>query len=381
MNRKIKLLFIHHKLVCGGAEQALYDLVTLLDKQKFDITIFIEADGGEWEPKFKNLGVRIETEEICQKKSKNPIVKFHNWIKRKHIAQCKKNGGRGLLDVCYPNEHFDIIIAYHSYWNTQKCFREGSRTVKYIHGDVATLPNYRSYIQRALNIIPEFDCCICVSELARRSFTELTGRKENVYSLFNPLNSERIHIMAEQPVNLPEDVPIICAVGRLSAEKGFDRLIQVHKSLVAKGYVHKLVIVGEGDERNKLETIIEQTATQESVMLVGYQSNPYPYIKNSSFLVCPSYSEGLGMVAMEALCLGIPVVSSAPAVAELIGNELCGIVTETNDSSLEAGIESILADNMLYQQLKQGALHRGLFFDGKRMVCEVEKMFEDILKE
>lgn len=381
LDRRIKLLFIHHKLVCGGAEQALYDLINLLDKEKFEIILFLDTTGGEWEEKFQSLGIRIETEESCQRKSKNPVVKINNWVKRKRIAQCKENNGRGLLDICYPKEHFDIIIAYHSHWKQQKCFRKNSRTVKYIHGDVATLLGYRTYIQSTMDIIPEFDCCICVSEASRQSFMEMTGRKENVYTLYNPLDSDHVRTLAEDKVDLPEDGPVICAVGRLSPEKGFDRLIRIHRNLLDKGYDHKLVIVGEGDEREKLERIIADTATQESVQLVGHQINPYPYIKNSTFLVCSSYSEGLGMVAMEALCLGIPVVSSAPAVGELIGNEMCGIVTESDDASLEAGIEKVLSDGTFYQQLRLCAQRRSGFFDGKRMATDVEKLFQELIEE
>ena len=45
---KIKVVFVHYKLVCGGAEQALFDLVTLMDKEKFDITVFAQCPGGDW---------------------------------------------------------------------------------------------------------------------------------------------------------------------------------------------------------------------------------------------------------------------------------------------------------------------------------------------
>lgn len=380
MNKKIKLLFIHHKLVCGGAEQALYDLINLLDKDKFEITVFVESGGGEWEEKFRKAGIRLETEERCQIKSHNPIVKVINWTKRKQIAQCKRKSGAGMLDVCFPDEHFDVIISYHSFWKQNKTFRKGSRTVMYVHGDVATLPFYSSYIQNCINIIPKYDCCICVSEVAKCSFVEFTGRNEHVYTAYNPLNSDHVRSLAEEKIALPKDTPFICAVGRLAPEKGFDRLIRIHRNLLTKGYLHKLVIVGEGEEREKLEKTIRETHTEDSVMLVGHQINPYPYIKNSSFLVCSSYSEGLGMVAMEALCLGIPVVSSAPSVAELIGSEMCGIVSENDDASLEAAIEKVLADEDYYLQLKQGAIRRSAFFEGKRMVSEVEKLFEELVE-
>ena len=58
---RIRVLFLHGELVCGGAEQALYDLTCLMDKTKFDLTILTLCEGGEWEGKFRDAGIRVET--------------------------------------------------------------------------------------------------------------------------------------------------------------------------------------------------------------------------------------------------------------------------------------------------------------------------------
>ena len=54
--KKIKVVFVHYRLVCGGAEQALFDLIQLMDKERFDVTIFVQCPGGAWDQKFIDAG-------------------------------------------------------------------------------------------------------------------------------------------------------------------------------------------------------------------------------------------------------------------------------------------------------------------------------------
>ena len=77
----------------------------------------------------------------------------------------------------------------------------------------------------------------------------------------------------------------------------------------------------------------------------------------------------------------IPVVSSAPSVGELFGTEVCGIVTDSDDESLKAGIRQMFTDEAFYQQAKSGAQKRSSFFDGKRMVRKIEDEFITLVNQ
>jgi glycosyltransferase involved in cell wall biosynthesis len=176
-------------------------------------------------------------------------------------------------------------------------------------------------------------------------------------------------------------MPIICAVGRLSYEKGFERLVVIHKRLLEQGIQNRLVIVGDGPDRDYVRRTVNAMDAQDSVILAGYQANPYPYMKQSKLVVCPSFTEGLSIIAMEALCLGIPVVAAVPSVAEILGDEPCGLITENDNQSLLNGIKKMLTDEALYQTAKEAAKRRSAFFDGKRMVSEVEDMFLRMMEE
>lgn len=379
MMEKIKILFVDHELVCGGAEQALFDLVNLLDKDKFEVTGFAQHDNGEWIYKFWDAGINVVFDFSCRKATWNPLVKVGNIVKKLKIRQAYKNNGKGLLETCFPKA--DIVVSYAMWENEELVFLDGAKTVKYIHGDCGTNHVYRDTALSPMHILERFDRIVCVSHASCESLKEWTGLRENVSMHFNPINSDNVRKLAEEPVRISEDVPVICAVGRLSEEKGFERLIVIHKKLLDQGINHKLLIVGDGRHREFVERTIRATETQDSVILTGYQQNPYPYMKNSRFMVCPSYTEGLPVISMEALCLGIPIVSAVPSIGEIFGDEVCGLITENDNNSLEAGIRRMLTDDAFYQMAKAGAKNRSAFFDGKRMVKEVEELFLDLMKE
>lgn len=378
--RKIRVAFVNNSLVCGGAEKALFDLIRLLDPSKFEIAVFVQNPGNEWDEKFWDTGIPVVYDYTCRRATKNPIQKVQNVLKRLKIAKAYREGGAGLLDVCLPFAP-DVVVSYNVWVNEELVFARGAKTVKYIHGDPGTNPDYRKEAAEHRALLSRFDRIVCVSQPAMKAFRELSGLKEQVELHYNPMNSEEVQRLAQETVELPDDLPLICAVGRLSAEKGFERLIILHKRLLEQGIAHRLVIVGDGPDRDFLRRLVNATQTQDSVILAGYQSNPYPYMKRSRFVVNSSFTEGLPVIAMEALCLGVPVVAPVPSVAEAFGEEPCGLITANDNASLEEGIRTMLMDEAVYARAKAAAERRSAFFDGKRMVREIEELFEELVQD
>ena len=79
---KIRIVFVHDQLVCGGTDQALFDLVQLLDKEKFEVSVFAQKPGGPWDEKFTDAGIRLWYDYSCRKPTFNPITKIGNIVKQ-----------------------------------------------------------------------------------------------------------------------------------------------------------------------------------------------------------------------------------------------------------------------------------------------------------
>lgn len=376
---RVKIVFIEDALICGGAEQALYDLALLLDPEKFDVTVLSQKPGAQWDQKYRDAGIHLIYDYFCRPATANPITKLGNIIKKLRTQACYRADGEDLMSVVCPGA--DIIVSY-SMWDYPRCgFAKGAKSVKYIHGNMQTNWAFRELILRDRELLPRYDRIVCVSQESKQAFVELTGRAGGVEAHYNPINSDNVRNLASQKVELPTDAPLICGVGRLSYEKGFERLIVQHKRLVEEGLRHYLVLVGDGPDRDYIQRTVQAMDAQDTVILAGYQANPYPYIAASRFLVCPSFTEGLPVVGMEAICLGIPVVAAVTTVTELFGDEKCGLITPNDNESLRCGMRRMLTDEELYGCCKAGAEMRSRFFTGRRMAKEVEDMFLQLMQE
>jgi glycosyltransferase involved in cell wall biosynthesis len=135
--------------------------------------------------------------------------------------------------------------------------------------------------------------------------------------------------------NLQEQFRLV-VVGRLSAEKGqslaLQALAQFKAQLPAQNV--QLTIVGDGPDRPALEQLVQHLSLEGYVHFTGRIDNPYPWMRGAHLLCIPSLYEGLPNVALEAMCLGTPVVSTrcSGSVQELLGDNLRGMLTPIGDA-------------------------------------------------
>jgi glycosyltransferase involved in cell wall biosynthesis len=115
--------------------------------------------------------------------------------------------------------------------------------------------------------------------------------------------------LLEHPWFKDGEPPVILAVGRLTDQKAFDVLIQAF-SFVRKERPARLLILGEGENRSALESLIKRLGLEQDVDLMGFVQNPYPYMAHASLFVLPSRWEGLPTVLIEALYLGAPIIAT-----------------------------------------------------------------------
>ena len=159
------------------------------------------------------------------------------------------------------------------------------------------------------------DEIILVSKETARHFLKATNLPEKMVKvIYNPINTKNLinqsklrpeHIWYKTP-----NLPVVLAVGRLTRQKDFGTLLRAFSMLRKQVPLVKLLILGEGEERARLEQLSEELGLQDSVQFPGFISNPFPYMANSSVFVLSSLWEGFANVMTEAMACGTPVVST-----------------------------------------------------------------------
>lgn len=200
---------------------------------------------------------------------------------------------------------------------------------------------------------------------------------KNVYRIPNGLDFKSISESSLETLN--QEGEYILAVGRLYNEiKQFDKLIEVYaKSNLIKKDI-KLIIVGDGPDKNELIKLVDKLNLNTHIIFTGLIKNPYKYMKHAKFQVLSSKLEGFPMVILESLALGTPVVSfdCKTGPSEMIKSGFNGFLVENqNFEKLKEMMEKLILDENL---LKQLSLHAPKSIDGYYME-ENFKLWKQVL--
>ena len=368
----IKILFFIENLTGGGAEKVLCNLVNAMDQSKFDITVqtLWKADPAN----HLKPGIRYR---YC-------------YTSNGRISQLRSRleAALGLTYRLHIRDNYDIEVAYLEFGSTKILSHSTNRKAKkiaWVHSDLERKLNGNEKTRKKLaQQYSGYDKIVCVSNTARDSFVRLFGRKDDAVVLHNTIDDAEIRRKANL---VPTDFPAkrrltVAAVGRLSPEKRYDMLLDVHKGLLDEGFAHDLWIIGEGSQRSKLEAYIKENTLSDSVALFGFQANPYPYMDVADLLVCSSRYEGLSTFVTEGLILGKPIVTTeCSGMRELLGDSQYGLITENTEAALLAGVRQLLADDSARSRYAALAEKRGLDFSSRTITVKTEQFFLDILED
>jgi len=196
---------------------------------------------------------------------------------------------------------------------------------------------------------PQAHGIIAVSDGIARELREVLGApEERIRVIYNPVDLDRIASLAAAPVDdpwfRPGDPPVILAAGRLIPQKDYPTLLLAFSRVRRNEHV-RLLILGEGKERSRLEAMTRDLGLAADVRLPGFQANPYASMARAAVFVLSSVSEGLPTVIIEALACGRPVVSTdcPHGPAEILGNGKYGrLVPIGNPDALAEAIQPAL---------------------------------------
>jgi glycosyltransferase involved in cell wall biosynthesis len=199
--------------------------------------------------------------------------------------------------------------------------------------------------------LPRYESVICVSEDLRERCLSLGIPPDRCPLIENAIDtaefSRRLPTAeAKRRLGIPPERFVIGAVGRLSAEKGFDVLIRSGQELLKGGADLELLIVGEGDEKAALQALIAGSGCAGRLRLLGYRSDTRELYQAMDIFALSSYREGLPNVLLEAMALEVPVVATRVAgIPRLIRDGENGLLIEPGDArALAQALSGLLSD-------------------------------------
>ena len=172
---------------------------------------------------------------------------------------------------------------------------------------------------------------------------------------------------------------MIVNIGRLSGQKGHTWLLEAF-SIVRKQVPSKLIIIGDGEDSQKLKNLARDLNIEKDVFFKGYQKNPYKYLSRAAIFVNSSLYEGFGCVIIEAMACGIPVVSTAcpHGPAEIIkDNENGSLVAIADQKAMAAAIIKLLENREMRIKFSLEGKKRAGDFSADKIVREYENVFAE----
>lgn len=369
--KKKKVLFFIYEMGAGGAARTLLNILNHIDREEFEpLLVTLDYDGSyEEDLKSDVTFIKLET-----KRLRSAILP---------LAKIIREQRPDIVFSTIPNYNIVAILA------RLLSFTKAKNVVR----EAALLGNDKS-MNMKLIIYGLFyrlsSRVISLSEGVKVNLVEQYKVKpNNIKVIYNPIDIGSIQsdannglIPKEHQRIFKTDHIVIITAGRLVNDKDHRTLIKAF-SKVNKQMNCELVILGEGPLKGELQELTIKLGIEQNVHFIGFQRNPYVYFKQADLFVLSSLSEGFGHVLVEALAVGIPIVSTncKPGAEEVLDYGKYGKLCEVgNSEEMAKKMQEILTlNNKETTDVIEMGLQRIQKFDVKEIVNQYEETFTKIL--
>ena len=383
--KKKKILIRIGSLRHGGAEKVLTTFLQNLSEEKYEIDLLLNLYSGKYLKEipdwikiyYLNHGEMITTNRLQDIPQKSFRVIFQKTLKMfpellyRFILKGKK------YDIEFAAIHGmrDEILN-----SPQK----SSKKIVWIHNDLRKT-EFHDYTDAEIRKFFGFDKIMVISEHIQKDFENQAGNEEElkkIVRIYNPLDTEEILTKAELgqsqfPFN--DSVPIFVSVGTVFPQKGFDRLLKVHKKLLEEGFDHRILILGDGYDFENVKRLKNELEVDETAIMLGFMDNPYPYIKSADFFVLSSRYEGFPTVLYEAITLGKPIVATdVSGVREMLNEGELGLIVENSEEGIYEGMKRMLTEPELGKTYQNKILNFTHPFSLENSVKKIEEILDNL---
>ncbi len=373
-DRRSTVLFVIPSLVGGGAEHMLSHLLHHMDRRRFRMLVAVFDRKGVYldqipkdislislgkKNRFSVFGMIVKLARLYRKSRIDTVLSFMEYAGFVSLA---------ARLIVFPKPK--VIASFHNVFQY---------TI-----DHERFGKFKSLLIRFL--YPRASAVVAVSEGVKKELVSIPGMDANrIHVIQNGCDLADIKRQALEPVNdgrfsKQSRNPVILTCGRLDHSKNQSLLIDAF-SLVNRKFEAKLIIMGEGPERENLKARIRELGLEDRVTFLGYKKNPFKYMARSDVFVLSSETEGFAMVIIEAMACGIPVVSTQCPCGpgEIITPGDNGFLVPMRDApGLASAISRLLEDPALRRRITAAAENRARDYDIRSTAVKYEALFKDI---
>lgn len=385
----MKFLIQIPQLIFAGAEKVLVSFANDLVSRGHEVEILESYDRGYLKPQFDprvtfrcicsreytakyyaSLTEIRETKSIPQKLKKCGKLAFSKVVGYRRFAE-------KLTAKHYAGRQYDVAINYLEI-ESPEFLRRAIHAKKYIqwyHTDVANLDDPES-TDKLIPAYEKMDAIICVAESAKKSFVERYPQlADKTHVIYNFFDVDGIREKAEEPFvyhAAKPGVPMLLSVGRMTPQKKYLRFLDVLARLRKEGIPFQWYVLGEGYEKDTIESKIAELRLEDCVFLEGLTDNPYKYMKRCGLFVLPSGWEGFPTVTVEAKILGCPVLATdVSGIREQLTHGETGWIVDNSENGIYEGLKYLLENLEVRERLRVN--------DGIEKICDNNVKYEVLI--
>ena len=329
-----KITFFIGSLEEGGAERVLSYLTSYLTEKEYEVLLVLYHD----RELFYQLDPRVEVKFVTRETGSGNLIKNLCWLRR-----------------CFK-ENSAVVVSFLAIYNIFASLALGGTDVPLLvadRNDPRFVPTNKMlrYLRNFCYLFA--DGVIVQTQRNKQYFSRKIQNKSVV--IYNPINLGSYYACAK---TTPKENTIV-SVGRLMPQKNQQMLVRAFAQLHQEFPEYKLVIYGEGPARTELELLIDQLGMAEHILLPGSEKNVFPKIAPAKLFVLSSNYEGMPNALAEAMCLGLPCISTAISGAtDMIQSGENGLLVEPNNGEeLKTAIRKVLTDHAFADSISAKALN------------------------
>lgn len=380
----MRVLFLLPTLNGGGAERTALTLIPHLQASGLDARVGLLARGGAFDGEIDPARVVLTRF--------GPEQMRRVFLTRRPLGETSyaplPNFGRILAGIplvplyqldlirqfrphvvlsCTHSMNLAAVLSTHAYGRRRVgwILREGINTRAAIEGDSSAGlgRRIRSWATRQAYRSP--DCVLAISRgVANGLAREFRVPRDRLRVIHNPVDVSRVSRLAQHEDGAIPHARYILACGRLHRQKGFDLLLRAFARLDIANLT--LVLLGEGPERSRLESLAGELGISSRVQMPGFVANPWSWMARAGAFILPSRWEGFASVLVEAMACGAPVVAADCEYGprEILCDRETGLLVRPERiESLATVIRRVLADSAFARELALRGRRRALDFD------------------